>query len=323
LEYNVIYFEKVVPETQNIINRFKEKGMEISFWSNLTDAEKEEALLQANHLIAASYPITRELLEKTPNAKLIQKTGSGTDNIDLQAAADLGIKVATTIGANASSVVEMTIGLIIGLYRKLALLDRLTKSGEWRMWEYRPSMFEMNGKTHGIIGIGHIGKKVAELSQAFGTNVIYYDVNRLVPEEEKQRSLTYSPFEELLAQSDIISLHIPLMPSTENLISDKELKLLKPTAILVNVARGKIIDEKALANALENQQLLGAGIDTWASEPVEADNPLLVFDNVLATPHVAGGTRDALEKVLGLSFENIKMVEKGMEPNNSIKLSAV
>lgn len=323
MAYNVIYFEKVVPETQSIINNFKEQEMKISFWSNLTDAEKEETLLQANYLIAASYPITRELLEKAPNVKLIQKTGSGTDNIDLNAAADLGIKVATTIGANASSVVEMTIGLIIGLYRKLNLLDRLTKSGEWRMWEYRPSMFEMKNKTHGIIGIGHIGKKVAELSQAFGTNVLYYDVNRLAPEEERQRSLTYSPFEELLAQSDIISLHIPLMPSTENLISEKELKLLKPTAVLVNVARGKIIDEKALANALENQQLLGAGIDTWANEPIEAGNPLLAFDNVLATPHVAGGTRDALEKVMGLSFENIRMVEKGMEPNNSIKLSAV
>lgn len=321
MTYKVIYFEKVVAETKEIFNNYKVQGMEILFWSSLNDSDKEQALSDANYLITASYPITRELLEKTPNVKLIQKTGSGTDNIDLKAAADLGIKVATTIGANTASVVEMTIGLIISLYRKLNLLDRLTKSGEWKMWEYRPTMFEMNGKTHGVLGIGHIGKKVAELSQAFGTSVIYHDVNRLSEEEERARSLTYVSFEELLSQSDIISLHIPLMPSTENLISEKELKLLKPSAVLINVARGKIINEQALAFALKRNQLLGAAIDTWAYEPIEADNPLLKLDNVLATPHVAGGTRDALEKVLYLSFENIRRVEEGKVPNNMLDFS--
>jgi phosphoglycerate dehydrogenase-like enzyme len=251
---------------------------------------------------------------------LIQKTGSGVDNIDLKAAAEFGIHVASTPGANSNSVVELTIGMIISLYRKLHFLDRLTKNGEWKMWEYRTTMFEMNGKTHGVIGIGNIGRKVAQLSKAFGTNVIYYDVNRLSTEEEKELGITYVTFDNLLSQSDIISLHIPLIPETRNLISDKELNLMKSTAILVNVARGNIIDEQALAEALKCNRLLGAALDTWASEPINSDNPLLQLDNVLATPHIAGGTRDVLETVLRLSFENIRKVEAGSIADNLVKV---
>lgn len=316
----VIYFEKVFTATREIINTYKNVDMEINYWVDLNEEEREQALREVNYLITASYPITRELLEKAPNVKLIQKTGSGVDNIDLKAAAEFGIHVASTPGANSNSVVELTIGMIISLYRKLHVLDRLTKNGEWKMWEYRTTMFEMNDKTHGVIGIGNIGKKVAQLSKAFGTNVIYYDVNRLSMEEEKELGITYVTFDNLLSRSDIISLHIPLIPETRNLISDKELSLMKSTAILVNVARGNIIDEQALAEALKCNRLLGAALDTWASEPINSDNPLLQLDNVLATPHIAGGTRDVLETVLRLSFENIRKVEAGSIADNLVKV---
>lgn len=316
----IIYFEKMFTATREIINTYKSVDMEVNYWVDLNDEKREQALREANYLITASYPITRELLEKAPNVKLIQKTGSGVDNIDLKAAAEFGIHVASTPGANSNSVVELTIGMIISLYRKLHFLDRLTKNGEWKMWEYRTTMFEMNGKTHGVIGIGNIGRKVAQLSKAFGTNVIYYDVNRLSTEEEKELGITYVTFDNLLSQSDIISLHIPLIPETRNLISDKELNLMKSTAILVNVARGNIIDEQALAEALKCNRLLGAALDTWASEPINSDNPLLQLDNVLATPHIAGGTRDVLETVLRLSFENIRKVEAGAIADNLVKV---
>ncbi|RPJ99075.1 2-hydroxyacid dehydrogenase [Priestia endophytica] len=316
----IIYFEKMFTATREIINTYKSVDMEVNYWVDLNDEKREQALREANYLITASYPITRELLEKAPNVKLIQKTGSGVDNIDLKAAAEFGIHVASTPGANSNSVVELTIGMIISLYRKLHFLDRLTKNGEWKMWEYRTTMFEMNGKTHGVIGIGNIGRKVAQLSKAFGTNVIYYDVNRLSTEEEKELGITYVTFDNLVSQSDIISLHIPLIPETRNLISDKELNLMKSTAILVNVARGNIIDEQALAEALKCNRLLGAALDTWASEPINSDNPLLQLDNVLATPHIAGGTRDVLETVLRLSFENIRKVEAGSIADNLVKV---
>ncbi|GMB00065.1 2-hydroxyacid dehydrogenase [Pelosinus sp. IPA-1] len=314
----VIYFEKVSTEIHKMIETYKEVTTEIVYWHDLNDSQKEHLLSRAHYFITAATPITRSMIEKAPNLKLIQKTGSGVDNIDLEAAKERGILVASTPGANSSSVAEMTIGMILCLYRKLHFLDQETKQGKWLMWEHRPFMFEMKGKTHGIVGMGHIGKRVAQLSKGFGTDVIYFNRNRLSIEEETRLGISYTSFTELLRISDIVSLHIPLLPETRNLIGETELNLMKPNAILINVARGNIIDEKGLVQALKTGNLLGVGMDTWSSEPMQADNPLLRFTNVLATPHVGGGTRDVLENVLRLSFENIEKVEKAKMPNNLV-----
>jgi lactate dehydrogenase-like 2-hydroxyacid dehydrogenase len=314
----VIYFEKVSPEIHKMIETYKEAATEIVYWHDLNDSQKEHVLSRAHYFITAATPITRSIIEKAPNLKLIQKTGSGVDNIDLEAAEERGILVASTPGVNSSSVAEMTIGMILCLYRKLHFLDQETKQGKWLMWEHRPFMFEMKGKTHGIIGMGNIGKKVAQLSKGFGTNVIYFNRNRLSIEDETRLGISYTSVRELLTISDIVSLHIPLLAETRNLIGETELNLMKPNAILINVARGNIIDEKALVQALKTGNLLGVGMDTWSSEPMQADNPLLQFTNVLATPHVGGGTRDVLENVLRLSFENIEKVEKAKMPNNLV-----
>lgn len=314
-----IYFEKVSPAAHEIIEANRGPNTEVAYWTELTDTQQESCLAEAQYLITAASPITRNMLGKAPNVRLIQKTGSGVDNIDLEAAAELGIMVSSTPGANSASVAELTIGMILSLYRKLHFLDRETKQGNWLMWEHRPFMFEMKGKTHGIIGIGNIGKEVVPLSKAFGTTVIYFDANKLSTEAEAKLGISYAPLPQLLAAADIISLHIPLLPATRNLIGAAELKLMKPNAILINVARGNIVDEQALAQALQNGRLLGAGIDTFSAEPVQKDNPLLQLDNVLATPHIAGGTRDVLEKVLYLSFQNIFKIERGELPDNLIK----
>ena len=311
----VIYFEKVAEETHQCIQASKSSDMEVKYWVNLTDQEKETALAEADYLITAAYKIPRQLLEKAPNVKLVLKTGIGVDNIDIAAADDLGIMVTYAPGVNSCSVAELTIGMIICLYRKLPFLDRATKSGKWLMWELRPFMFEMRGKTHGIIGMGNVGKAVAKLSQAFATEVLYFDANRLAPETEKSLGVAYRSLEELLAVADIVSLHIPLIPATRNFIGEKELKLMKPTAILINVARGGIVDEAALSRALEGGNLFGAGLDTWSTEPPAPDNPLLKLDCVLGTPHIAGGTREVAEKVIKLSFANIAKVEKGLTPD--------
>lgn len=316
----VIYFEKPSPAAHEFIETYKSPGTEVAYWDQLDERQRELCLSQAQYLITAAFPIKRQLLAKAPNVKLIQKTGSGVDNIDLIAAKEMGIIVSSTPGANATSVAEMTIGMILCLYRKLHFLDRETKQGKWMMFEHRPFMFEMKGKTHGIIGIGNIGKEVAKLSKGFGTNIIYYDSNRLSPETEEELSVSYVPLQDLLAKSDIISLHVPLMLETKNMLGEKQLALMKPNAILINVARGNIIDESALAHALKNGLLLGAGLDTFASEPAHKDNPLFELDNVLVTPHIAGGTRDVLKEVLRLSFENIAKIEGGGLPDHIIRI---
>lgn len=314
----VIYFEKVSSAARNFIEDYKSPEEEVFYWSELEEDQKEILLAQAQYLITAAFPITRQLMEKAPNVKLIQKTGAGVDNIDLEAAAELGIMVSSTPGANSNSVAEMTIGMILCLYRKLHFLDRETKQGKWLMFEHRPFMFEIRDKTHGIIGMGNIGREVAKLSKAFGTKIIYYDAYRISEDREKELGIVYAPLNELLANADIVSVHVPLLPETRNLIGQEQLKLMKANAVLINVARGNIVDEQALAEAIKNGVLLGAALDTFASEPVNKDNPLFQFDNVLVTPHIAGGTCDVLKTVLYLSFQNIKKVESGALPDNLI-----
>ena len=316
----VIYFEKVSPAACEFIEAYKGAEAEVAYWTELEEEEKEICLAQAQYLITAAFPITRRLLEKAPNVKLIQKTGSGVDNIDLAAAAERGILVSSTPGANSNSVAEMTIGMILCLYRKLHYLDRETKQGKWLMFEHRPFMFEMRGKIHGIIGMGNIGRSVAKLSKGFGTKIIYYDAYRISADKEEELGVAYVPLSELLSIADIVSVHVPLLPETRNLIREEQLKLMKPNAVLINVARGNIIDEQALAQAIKRGDLLGAAFDTFAAEPVNKDNPLFQFDNVLATPHIAGGTCDVLKTVLCLSFQNIAKMESGALPDNLINI---
>ncbi|HWR38290.1 MAG TPA: 2-hydroxyacid dehydrogenase [Patescibacteria group bacterium] len=316
---DVIYFETTSPAAIQFIEKYKGGQLNVAYWSQLDDGQKENALEQAKYLITAAYPVTRQLLEQAPNVKLVQKTGSGVDNIDLDAAKEQGILVSSTPGANSNSVAEMTIGMILCLYRKLHFLDKETKQGKWLMFEHRPNMYEMRGKVHGIIGMGNIGKEVSKLSQALGTKIIYYDAYRLTPAQEEVLGVTYVDLSILFQTADIISVHVPLLPGTRGLVGAEEMNRMKPSAILVNVARGNIVDETALSAAVQQGKILGAGLDTFALEPVRQDNPLFQFDNVLVTPHIAGGTRDVLDTVLRLSFDNIRRMENGELPINIVK----
>jgi phosphoglycerate dehydrogenase-like enzyme len=319
MSVKVIYFQQLFPGARDLFDKYKAPGTEITYWHYLPDDQKEACLAPAEYFITSHYPITRELLAKAPRLKMIQKAGTGLNNIDLEAAAQRGVMVSVVSGANSSTVAEMTIGAILSIYRKLTFLDRETKRGKWLMQEHRAQMFDMKGKTHGIIGFGVIGKIVAELSQAFGTAVMYFDVKRLPPASESALGVTYAPLEHLLSTSDIISLHIPLLPETKNLIGEREIRLMKPNAVIINVARGHIIDEQALAEALQSGRLLGAAMDAWASEPINPDNPLLKLDSVLATPHIAGGTFDAMDAMFRLCLENIQRVASGETPHNLVK----
>lgn len=305
MKFNCVYFENVAPDLKALLEQEKPAPFNLIYWPDLTKPEQTEALAKADAFLTATHLVPRELMEQSPKLRIVQKLGVGVDNIDAKAATELGIAVGNVPGGNANGVAELTIGLILSVYRRLSALNKGTKEGKWLMWTYRASSYEVKGKIHGIIGFGHVGQEVARLSQAFGTSILYYNRHQVAPEIETKLHAHYTELDELLRKSDIVSLHIPLLPQTQNWINASKLSLMKPNAILINVSRGNIVDEDALYQALTEKRLFGAGIDVWAQEPPSPDNPLLQLDSVLATPHVGGGTADTSRNIFRKSFANI------------------
>lgn len=311
---SILYFDQVYDELKQLLEEHKPAGFELWYWSEMNEQKQQEKLAEADYLLVATRKVDGEMLAKAKKARLVQKTGIGVDNIDLNAAARLGIPVSFTPGGNATAVAELTILLTLALYRKLPLLNQGTKNGDWPMWEHRLSSFELEGKVHGFIGFGNIGQETAKRSKAFGTDIIYYDQHRASDEVEQRLGARFLPFEQVLQQADVLSLHIPLLQETRGLIGLNELKQMKPNAVLINVSRGGIVVERDLYQALRTGIISGAAIDVWENEPVKPDNPLLALDNVIASPHIGAGTRDTLNKVLHIAFQNIKRAEEENQP---------
>lgn len=308
---NCIFLDSIAPEMKQVLLSQKPDDLDVLFWDELTETEKVEKLAVTDALLTATYKVDDTLLRQAPKVKIVQKLGVGTDNIDSAAAAKFGIKVGNVPGGNANGVAEMTIGLILDLYHKISLVDRETRAGEWSMWKYRHCSYEMKNKVHGIVGFGNIGKRVAELSKAFGANLLYYSRTKATSEVEKQYDVTYMELDDLLQTADIISIHLPLNSETRNLFNAEKLALMKSTAVLVNVGRGNVVNEQDLYRALVERKLSGAAIDVWANEPVAPNHPLLFLDNVVATPHVGGGTVDAAINNFQTSFQKIRETLRG------------
>lgn len=315
---NVLYVDEAGEDMQRRLAEHTPPEATLHLYQQARSVTEQRRMLEeADCLLVATKRIDEALIKNARALRLIQKTGTGTDNIDLGATASRGIPVANTAGANAIGVAELTILFILGLYRKLLEVDSRTRKGEWPMWEFRHTSFELSGKTHGIVGFGAIGQEVARRSAAFGTEVIYHDAIR---PEEAEYALGARPVSlaELLSDSDIVSLHVPLVEETRNLIGAHELGRMKPEALLVNSARGGIVDEAALHRALVHGEIAGAALDVWDREPVSLENPLLDLSNVIATPHVGAGTLDTLYRVLSTAFENVGRVVRGERPEHIV-----
>jgi D-3-phosphoglycerate dehydrogenase len=307
----ILFLDPVTKEAMEVIKGLAPGNFDVRFARPGGELDNSVYSLDVNYFVLASSLVTKELMEKYKALKLVQKTGAGTENIDKVSAAALGIPVAITPGANSPAVAEMVILYILALYRKLIEMDRETKAGRWLMWEKRLECFELRGKEVGLIGFGNIGKALNQRLQAFEAKVSYYDIKLLSSDEEEKLKVKYKTIEEILKESDIISLHLPLTESTRNLIGKEQFNMIKPNSILINTARGPVIDEEALIKALEENKLAGVALDTYCKEPIESDNPLLKFPNVITTPHVGAGTIDTWKTVLKCAFENIEKVSKG------------
>jgi len=244
-------------------------------------------------IVRSATKVTAALLEKAGKLRVIGRAGVGVDNVDVDAATHRGVLVMNTPGGNAVSVAEHTLALMLGLARAVPQANASTQAGKWEKSTF--SGTELRGKTLGLVGLGRVGTEVARRARALEMKVLAYDPY-VTPAAASEVEVNLVPLDELLKQSDVVSLHTSLSPSTENMINAAAIAKMKKGAWLVNCARGELIDEAALAEALRSGQLKGAALDTFAQEPPK-NSPLIGLPNVIATPHIAGSTAEAQEEV--------------------------
>lgn len=259
--------------------------------------------------------ITREIAMAAKGALLIQQPSVGYQHIDIDACTEAKIPVANTASANTVSVAEHTIMVALCLLKNLLLAHRSTRAGQWLQLEIGST--EIQGKTWGLIGMGQIGRAVAERLVAFGVDIRYTNPKRLDKVDENRLRASYQEIDQLLSVSDIISVHCPLTDKTYRLINQHRLALLKPSAVLINVARAEIVDEHALANALSEKRLAGAAVDVFSDEPLSANNPLLQVqsDNLILTPHLAGATNESKIRIISIAIRNLAKALTGEKPD--------
>ena len=273
-----------------------------------------EALRDAEYLVGfVDGLVDHDLFSGAPKLKLVQLLSAGYDKANVDAARHAGVPVANNGGANAVAVSEHAILLMLAVSRQLATLHNSVISGRWR-GEVTPRIHELRGKTLGIVGLGTIGKKTARLAAAFGMHLTYYDITRLAEDQEDALGVRFRLLRELLHDADIVTLHTPLNASTQHLIGAPELALMKPDAILVNTARGPIVDEAALHQALSDGTIAGAALDVFDQEPPPVDHPLFRLDNVVLTPHLAGPTFESNVARVRNAFDNVQRVARGDQP---------
>jgi phosphoglycerate dehydrogenase-like enzyme len=273
-------------------------------------AARVTLIREADIVFVMAAPMQKEMLAEARRLRFIQKLGAGVDRIDLDFCRAHGIAVARLNAGNAVPVAEHTIMLMLATYRQLPLIDRRTRAGAWSKEDARGTHRSLQYKKVGLVGFGAIGKEVAKRLRAFEVRVLYYDPVRAPADVEQSLGVTYADLDALLREADIVSLHLPLMPQTADIIDARRIAAMKPGAVLINCARGGLVDEAALAEALKAGRLYGAGIDAFSQEP-PVGSPLLELDNTVVTSHLAGATLDNFAVVVARAVENTKAVLRG------------
>jgi phosphoglycerate dehydrogenase-like enzyme len=278
--------------------------------------ERHQKLSDADFLmgswVTTAVKLTADDFRAGQRLKLIQLMSAGYEHVDLELAARYGVPVAHFGDAMASVVAEHTLMLMLAISRRLLQLDAAVRSGAWRTGE--PVLRELRGQRVGLIGLGSIGREVALRLRAFQADVAYFARHRLSDEAERSIGVEYLPFDELLAVSDVVSLHVPLAPSTRGLIGERALGLMQPGAVLINTSRGGVVDQAALVDALQSGKLAGAGLDVLDPEPPDAAGPLFQLPNVVFTPHNAGQADAVWPRIVQTCFANIERVARGEPP---------
>src|SRR5712692_5774124 len=309
---NPIYRQAV----ERLSERLREAGLEVHYLGKPDEKLGADELLRllrgVEIYVVGNARVPRRVIEQAPKLALISKYGVGVDNIDLAAAAERGILVRNAPGANAISVAEMTMGLMISLSRRLKEIEDSLRQGGWRL----AAGSDLYGRTLGILGLGDIGKQVAIRARAFGMRLLANDIVKY-PEFCRQYGVKQVSFDRLLSESDVLTLHVPLTPLTRHIIGAAQLARMRRGSILIHTARGGVVDEAALHRALETRHLAAAAIDVFEEEPL-GSSPLRSLDNVILTPHIAGITHDSAERIAARTLSNIEAYLAG-EPRRKAK----
>jgi len=309
----------VIPRDPNLApfdyeqRRLADLGVAVSF-CGLTEAEMVAAAADAEVLFNAGNRLSAPALAQLRVCRLIAFYGIGVDAIDVPAATALGIVVANTPFFGVEEVADHALALLLACSRQLLRADRLVRGGGWRWDDLRP-LRSLRGSTVGIIGLGNIGRAFAQRVMALGCDVLYFDPLLDGPPIPGPRP---APLDHLLSAADFVSIHAPRTPRTTGLLGERELRLMKPTAYLVNTARGPIIREHALVNALRERWIAGAALDVFEVEPPAADNPLLQLDNVLLSPHMASYTEQAWARLKEQACDAVERVARGEWPRHVV-----
>jgi D-3-phosphoglycerate dehydrogenase len=301
------------------MQRLQQAGCRMLFLTGTQDAAEVERVMAGNAItavIARTVDLSARAIAACPSLKVVSKHGVGVNNIDVEACTRRGIPVYVTPGANAQSVAELTIALLGAAARKVVWMDREIRAGRWSRAE---DGVQLAGRTLGLVGYGHVGQRVARVARAIGMDVRAFDP-ALLAHGSAQASdiIVASSLAELLRVSQVLSLHVPLTPRTRGLIDETALALLPPGAILINTARGEIVDQPALVDALRSGRLSAAGLDTTADEPIGPDSPLLSLPTVVLTPHVGGSTPEALAAMARGAADNVIGFLAGEPPDPSV-----
>ena len=317
--FKLLYvYKERIPENlqQMVMDNFSEDEFLVKRMTyTISDEKKCENMQWADGVLFAPGRYLPEVVFRSAaHIKLMQLLSSGYDKFNTSDAKKYGIPVANNGGANAISVAEHTIMLILAIYKWIPDSHQRTVEGKWAGNSHGMDMFLMYKKTLGIIGFGNVGKEVAKRASAFGMRVLYYDPVRVTSSIEKTLGVEYCSFTTLLADTDIVSLHIHLNDATAGIISRREIDLMKDSAVLINVSRAQLVDNGELLSALEDRRLWAVGLDVYMEEPTKPNDPLLTHPHVVATPHMAGPTYDTYIMALRNAIDNFRRVRDGQEP---------
>jgi glyoxylate reductase len=313
---------QLFPEAMEILETVAEVGV----FDGIDNAIPRDLLLEKVKNVDGLLPllterIDSELMDAGEKLKVISNYAVGFNNIDTEAATERGIYVTNTPGILTDTTADAAFSLLMAIARRIPEADRHIRAKGW-IHAWGPRMYigsDIHGKTLGILGMGRIGSAITKRAKGFDMNVVYHDVCRREDLEEEM-GITYMSKDEVIRSADFLSLHVPLTPETHHMISVEELVSMKNTAFLINTSRGPVVDEKALADALKDGVIAGAGLDVFETEPVSHDSPLLELDNIVLTPHLASGSIETRTKMATTAATNLVSVLQGRVPPNLVNL---